>query len=170
MEKIFFNMIGETFFWKHDNTFFELNWNCINCINIEVCGEFWDPSKNKTPCLFLAASEQWFNLQVVEYWLLDWFVFFLSQSNSFYKAKGPAGGVPNAYTTIAAQFFLQVQKKKQYPRIKMFEYIRPGWTFHSKGLWLTLPEDQFPSLTLIGSPNFGKTKRRFKYLFHVLIT
>ncbi|XP_075911737.1 CDP-diacylglycerol--glycerol-3-phosphate 3-phosphatidyltransferase, mitochondrial-like [Petromyzon marinus] len=37
----------------------------------------------------------------------------------------------------------------------MFEYKRPGWTFHAKGLWVTLPGHHSPSLTLVGSTNFG---------------
>ena len=37
----------------------------------------------------------------------------------------------------------------------MFEYIHPEWTFHAKGLWCYLPSRETPSLTLIGSPNFG---------------
>ncbi|CAM9196400.1 unnamed protein product, partial [Lampetra fluviatilis] len=38
----------------------------------------------------------------------------------------------------------------------MFEYKRPGWTFHAKGLWVTLPHHDAPSLSLVGSTNFGR--------------
>jgi CDP-diacylglycerol---glycerol-3-phosphate 3-phosphatidyltransferase len=37
----------------------------------------------------------------------------------------------------------------------MFEYQRPDWTFHGKGVWYYLPGDRLPVATLIGSPNFG---------------
>ena len=37
----------------------------------------------------------------------------------------------------------------------MHEYVRDKWTFHAKGLWYYLPNEPLPSLTLIGSPNFG---------------
>lgn len=37
----------------------------------------------------------------------------------------------------------------------MHEYQRKGWTFHAKGIWHYLPGQVLPSLTLIGSPNFG---------------
>ena len=33
--------------------------------------------------------------------------------------------------------------------------MRDGWTFHAKGLWAVLPGHGAPSLTMIGSPNFG---------------
>lgn len=38
----------------------------------------------------------------------------------------------------------------------MQEYLRPGWTYHAKGLWYYPPGSEFPSLTLVGSPNFGE--------------
>ncbi len=31
-----------------------------------------------------------------------------------------------------------------------------GWTYHAKGLWLTLPGDKHPSITLVGSSNYTK--------------
>ena len=37
----------------------------------------------------------------------------------------------------------------------MQEYVRAKWTFHVKGLWFYPPKEPLPSLTLIGSPNFG---------------
>lgn len=46
----------------------------------------------------------------------------------------------------------------QQKRIMLWEFVKPGWTYHAKGLWYTLPDQQKPSLTLIGSPNFGKDK------------
>jgi CDP-diacylglycerol--glycerol-3-phosphate 3-phosphatidyltransferase len=42
--------------------------------------------------------------------------------------------------------------------VRLYEYLRPSWTFHAKGLWLyTSPsaDSAGPALTLIGSPNFG---------------
>ena len=41
-------------------------------------------------------------------------------------------------------------------RVRMFEYRRAGWTFHGKGLWYTeQASSPGPSLTMVGSPNFG---------------
>lgn len=38
----------------------------------------------------------------------------------------------------------------------MFEYEKPDWTYHAKGLWYYLPDAQLPAMTLIGSSNFGE--------------
>ncbi|ESP04009.1 hypothetical protein LOTGIDRAFT_185397 [Lottia gigantea] len=75
--------------------------------------------------------------------------------NGFYGAKGVAGLIPLAYIHIARVFYQSVCYFNQDKRIKMYEYTRPEWTFHVKGLWYYLPNDILPALTLIGSPNFG---------------
>jgi len=31
-----------------------------------------------------------------------------------------------------------------------------GWTYHSKGLWITLPNEQAPTISLVGSSNYTK--------------
>ena len=76
--------------------------------------------------------------------------------NGFFCARGIAGYIPVAYTYIARQFFEQVQYWDQAQRIQLYEYLRDNWTFHSKGLWYYRPQKSLPSLTLVGSPNFGK--------------
>ncbi|XP_050391449.1 CDP-diacylglycerol--glycerol-3-phosphate 3-phosphatidyltransferase, mitochondrial [Patella vulgata] len=75
--------------------------------------------------------------------------------NGFYGAKGIAGSIPAAYIHIAKQFYNQLMKYGQTQRIQMCEYYRQDWTFHVKGLWYYLPNQALPSLTLVGSPNFG---------------
>ena len=47
-------------------------------------------------------------------------------------------------------------------RIRMFEYERPGWTFHAKGIWHYLPGQALPCATLVGSPNFGYRDQNHK--------
>lgn len=71
-------------------------------------------------------------------------------------AKGIARGIPAAYTKIEESFFKMCEKLKQNNRIKLFEFTKPGWTYHAKGLWYCMPGQKKPSFTLIGSPNFGK--------------
>lgn len=61
-----------------------------------------------------------------------------------------------AYTHIAKTFFSKVLRYKQENRIALHEYERSDWTFHVKGLWYYKPEESLPSVTFIGSPNFGK--------------
>ncbi|XP_011298498.1 CDP-diacylglycerol--glycerol-3-phosphate 3-phosphatidyltransferase, mitochondrial isoform X2 [Fopius arisanus] len=76
-------------------------------------------------------------------------------ANGFFGAKGVAGGIPAAYTLIEKSFFKEVERRGLDHRIKLREYIRPGWTYHAKGLWYTLPSHKRPCFTLIGSSNFG---------------
>ncbi|CAH1273157.1 PGS1 [Branchiostoma lanceolatum] len=77
------------------------------------------------------------------------------QVNGFYGAKGIAGSIPTGYTYIAREFHRRVWQQAQQDRIQLQEYIRPEWTFHGKGLWFYHPGEELPSLTLVGSPNFG---------------
>ncbi|XP_015595297.1 CDP-diacylglycerol--glycerol-3-phosphate 3-phosphatidyltransferase, mitochondrial [Cephus cinctus] len=76
-------------------------------------------------------------------------------ANGFFGAKGIARGIPAAYTKIEESFYADCEKKGQDDRITLWEFIRPGWTYHAKGLWYSLPGQQKPCMTLIGSPNFG---------------
>ncbi|KAL9955415.1 hypothetical protein ACROYT_G036737 [Oculina patagonica] len=75
--------------------------------------------------------------------------------NGFYEAKGVAGGIPHAYTLLARDFYKLILEHKKTEHISVHEYVRDKWTFHAKGLWYYLPNEPLPSLTLIGSPNFG---------------
>ncbi|XP_076764938.1 CDP-diacylglycerol--glycerol-3-phosphate 3-phosphatidyltransferase, mitochondrial-like isoform X1 [Xylocopa sonorina] len=76
-------------------------------------------------------------------------------ANGFFSAKGVAGGIPAAYTKIEESFFKYCDNLGQQNRVTLWEFIRPGWTYHAKGLWYSLPDQEKPCLTLIGSPNFG---------------
>jgi len=75
--------------------------------------------------------------------------------NGFYGAHGLSGHIPAVYTNIAKQFHSQVIDRDQDSRIALHEFSRDDWTFHAKGLWYYMPGESLPSLTLIGSPNFG---------------
>ena len=55
------------------------------------------------------------------------------KANSFYNAPFPLYGIPFAYTFIANHFLNLCQKAGASSRIQMFEYQKPGWTFHAKG-------------------------------------
>lgn len=77
------------------------------------------------------------------------------KANGFFGSKFPAGGIPPAYTLIANKFFNSVGRLGQHDRIKLFEYLRDGWTFHGKGLWFSPDSGGAPIATMVGSPNFG---------------
>ncbi|XP_031837297.1 phosphatidylglycerophosphate synthase 1 isoform X2 [Nomia melanderi] len=76
-------------------------------------------------------------------------------ANGFFSAKGISGSIPAAYTKIEESFIKRCNKMGQEKRITLWEFMKPGWTYHAKGLWYSLPNQEKPSLTLIGSPNFG---------------
>ncbi|CAK9802029.1 CDP-diacylglycerol--glycerol-3-phosphate 3-phosphatidyltransferase, mitochondrial [Anthophora plagiata] len=76
-------------------------------------------------------------------------------ANGFFSAKGVAGGIPAAYTKIEESFIKYCNNLGQQNRVTLWEFIKPEWTYHAKGLWYSLPDQEKPCLTLIGSPNFG---------------
>jgi CDP-diacylglycerol--glycerol-3-phosphate 3-phosphatidyltransferase len=77
------------------------------------------------------------------------------EANGFYNANGIAKYIPKVYSHIEEGFYKQCALHSQSSRINMFEYTRDAWTFHVKGLWYYPPNKTLPSLTLIGSSNFG---------------
>ena len=79
------------------------------------------------------------------------------EANGFSNAHGLSGYIPHAYVYLAKSFLEEVQFAHQdrVDRIDVLEYCRPDWTYHAKGIWLYLPGQQLPSVSLIGSPNFG---------------
>jgi len=78
-------------------------------------------------------------------------------ANGFQGAKGPAGGIPAAYSLLAKQFYEQILHQDQDHRISLLEYERPTWSYHAKGLWY-YPTDSagLPFMTVIGSSNYGE--------------
>ncbi|KAN0022834.1 hypothetical protein ACTFIU_005575 [Dictyostelium citrinum] len=77
------------------------------------------------------------------------------QANGFYGSKGLSSAVPDCYAIIEKRFLQRVQDTDNGERISVQEYIRDKWTYHAKGLWIQVKNQQHPSITLIGSPNFG---------------
>jgi len=76
--------------------------------------------------------------------------------NGFYGSKGFSRYIPDLYTCIEKNFYDLIIRTKQQTRVKIFEYYRDKWTFHAKGVWY-VPNagDGLPTLTIIGSSNFG---------------
>ncbi|KAI3382551.1 hypothetical protein SNEBB_007575 [Seison nebaliae] len=107
--------------------------------------------------------------------------------NGFYEAKGILGYIPEAYTVIEDNFLQKVEwnmnemledndstknKEKSHNEfvkyqknvrqmLKLSEYEKNNWTFHAKGIWLSLLDNEkdnkkvLPFLTTFGSTNFG---------------
>lgn len=83
-------------------------------------------------------------------------------ANGFYQSKGVSGMLPDAYTLLARRFLHDVHARKKDLAITLKEWRRGtvnepgGWTYHAKGLWVTLPSEPNPALSLVGSSNYTK--------------
>lgn len=83
-------------------------------------------------------------------------------ANGFYNSPGVSGMLPAAYTLLARRFLDAVRRKGLDAQIELKEWRRGtvnqpgGWTYHAKGLWVTLPGEVAPSVTLVGSSNYTK--------------
>lgn len=83
-------------------------------------------------------------------------------ANGFYGSKGVSGLLPPAYTLLARRFLERVQKADRADNIMLKEWRKGtvgepgGWTYHAKGLWISLPEEKEPSVTIVGSSNYTK--------------
>ncbi|KAL0074455.1 hypothetical protein J3Q64DRAFT_1649246 [Phycomyces blakesleeanus] len=77
------------------------------------------------------------------------------EANGFFNSRGVSRFLPPAYTHIERQFYRQVTRANKQDVISIEEYKRSGWTYHAKGLWVCLANQVWPSVTMIGSPNFG---------------
>lgn len=83
-------------------------------------------------------------------------------ANGFYGSPGVSGMLPAAYTHLSARFLDRVAAAQATNFIQLKEWRRgtvgtpDGWTYHAKGLWVTLPHEENPSLTFVGSSNYTK--------------
>jgi len=84
------------------------------------------------------------------------------EANGFYKSPGVSGLLPGAYTYLAHNFLKAVHRSGKDSVITLKEWRNGsvgepgGWTYHAKGLWVTLPGGGGPSITLVGSSNYTK--------------
>lgn len=89
------------------------------------------------------------------------------EANGFYKSPGVSGLLPDAYTLLARRFVHNVHHNGRASDIILKEWRygvvgQPcGWTYHAKGLWITMPGDKNPSMSIIGSSNY--TKRSYSH-------
>ncbi|TPX09546.1 uncharacterized protein E0L32_009289 [Thyridium curvatum] len=83
-------------------------------------------------------------------------------ANGFYQSPGVSGLLPDAYTFLAHRFLKAVHQHKRDSSITLKEWRNgtvgeaDGWTYHAKGLWVTLPGEKAPSISLVGSSNYTK--------------
>lgn len=85
-----------------------------------------------------------------------------AKANSFYKSSGLSYYIPEAYLLIAKKFLHDVHAAGKDSLIRLYEWQNgivntpSGWSYHAKGLWITVPDEELPSITIIGSSNFTK--------------
>ncbi|KAF9087815.1 CDP-diacylglycerol--glycerol-3-phosphate 3-phosphatidyltransferase [Mortierella sp. GBA35] len=77
------------------------------------------------------------------------------EANGFFNSAGISKYIPPAYTLIEQRFFNDAKAAGNADRITIEEYLRKGWTYHAKGMWVYPPHSDLPVMTTIGSPNFG---------------
>ncbi|KAJ5836830.1 hypothetical protein N7447_002856 [Penicillium robsamsonii] len=83
-------------------------------------------------------------------------------ANGFFGSSGVSGMLPAAYTHLAARFLDRVADAHATDSIQLKEWRKGtvgtpgGWTYHAKGLWVTLPREEHPSITFVGSSNYTK--------------
>lgn len=85
-----------------------------------------------------------------------------AKANSFYKSSGISYYVPEIYLLIAKNFLTEIQARGKAHLIRLFEWqngivnTAGGWSYHAKGMWFTVPDEDEPSVTVIGSSNYTK--------------
>ncbi|KAJ5795100.1 hypothetical protein N7457_001699 [Penicillium paradoxum] len=83
-------------------------------------------------------------------------------ANGFFGSSGISGMLPAAYTHLSARFLDRVAAAGATDSVQLKEWRKgtvgtpDGWTYHAKGLWVTLPHEEHPSVTFVGSSNYTK--------------
>ncbi|THH08325.1 hypothetical protein EW145_g2782 [Phellinidium pouzarii] len=85
-------------------------------------------------------------------------------ANGFFGSSGISGRIPEAYTHFERQFWQGVYRARRVWKdghgVQLHEWVRDGWTYHAKGLWVSPAHNlagigQLPVLTLFGSTNLN---------------
>ncbi|KAH8600851.1 hypothetical protein B0O99DRAFT_291427 [Bisporella sp. PMI_857] len=84
------------------------------------------------------------------------------EANGFYGSKGVSGLLPSAYTLLSRRFLESASNHGRGNNIALKEWKRgvvnepEGWTYHAKGLWVSLNGEKEPSISVVGSSNYTK--------------
>ena len=84
------------------------------------------------------------------------------KANSFYKSAGVSYYIPEAYLLFAKRFLELVHRMGKDALITVYEWQNGvvntpgGWLYHAKGLWVTVPDEKEPSITVVGLSNYTK--------------
>ena len=82
------------------------------------------------------------------------------EANGFFNGAGFSKHIPLIYSHYEEEFFKYMGKCSRATSVSLFEYKRPSWTFHAKGIWYYPKrggggDGGLPTLTVIGSSNYG---------------
>ena len=82
------------------------------------------------------------------------------KTNGFFASKGVSRFLPTTYSTLLLRFMKEIRDAHRISEIKVYEYIKDGFTWHTKGIWIfpTLKQNQKMNsfmLTTIGSSNMN---------------
>ncbi|PNY23312.1 CDP-diacylglycerol-glycerol-3-phosphate 3-phosphatidyltransferase, partial [Tolypocladium capitatum] len=82
------------------------------------------------------------------------------EANGFYRSPGVSGLLPDAYVLLARRFVHRVHQARRAGDVALKEWRRGtvgqpgGWSYHAKGLWVTMPGDAHPAMSVVGSSNY----------------
>ncbi|EEB93526.1 hypothetical protein MPER_07800, partial [Moniliophthora perniciosa FA553] len=75
------------------------------------------------------------------------------------RVKSISGRIPEGYTLLEQRFMKAVARAgrlwKESTGVQLLEWLKDGWTYHAKGLWLSPNASSHPVLTLFGSTNLN---------------
>jgi CDP-diacylglycerol--glycerol-3-phosphate 3-phosphatidyltransferase len=90
------------------------------------------------------------------------------QANGWYGASGIGGKVPALYAAAEYEMLRRLQREPERVRenVGIFEYNRPGWSYHAKGMWMEPATSGAADgsadgkaasefMTAVGSPNYS---------------
>ncbi|XP_006459614.1 hypothetical protein AGABI2DRAFT_184234 [Agaricus bisporus var. bisporus H97] len=86
------------------------------------------------------------------------------KANGFFGSKGISGRIPEGYTHFEKRFMRAVGRAGRlwkeaasgnFKGIQLWEWDKPAWTYHAKGIWLSSSSKALPILTLFGSTNLN---------------
>ncbi|KIM62047.1 hypothetical protein SCLCIDRAFT_1215389 [Scleroderma citrinum Foug A] len=85
------------------------------------------------------------------------------KANGFYGSRGLSGLIPEGYTLLERRFMRAVRaagrdtgsQNGSTDAIGLSEWVREGWTYHAKGIWLSPSISSPPVLSLFGSTNLN---------------
>ncbi|EPS37622.1 hypothetical protein H072_8679 [Dactylellina haptotyla CBS 200.50] len=97
------------------------------------------------------------------------------EANGFYGSAGISKYLPPGYLILAKRFLEEVNGVRGDGSVRLLEWQRGvvgqpgGWTYHAKGIWVTLPQSESPGVTVIGSSNYTRRSHKLDLEMNALV-